>query len=89
MHVGDLAAPWVMMARGVCPLLLPSTHTFSGPRPRATQLGARHRAYLHADYRHSQIRPSEVDSQGAQGFEDMVNVLRDVLLHGRETEFLL
>ena len=45
--------------------------------------------YLHADYCNSEVRPTEINSQSTQSFKNMVNVLRDIVLHGRKAEFLL
>lgn len=46
-------------------------------------------AYLHTDDADTQVGPPQVNSKRTLCLQNVVNILRDTLLHGRETELLL
>lgn len=48
-----------------------------------------HAAYLHAHDGHSEVGSSQVNSQSALRFQDVIDVLREGVLHRGETESLL
>lgn len=49
----------------------------------------RNDAYPHADDGHSEVGPSQVNSQSTLCLQDVIDVLGDAVFHWRETEGLL
>lgn len=48
-----------------------------------------HASHLHADNGYTQVRASQVHSEGALGLQNVVNILRNAILYCWEAEGLL